>query len=192
MIFCYLSVSITWKNSLGTFGLSFNYNSSSIDALVYGWSLFNSSMRIIIGYISDYFILQSNIIYPRVIWLYITGILTVVTLCMYFIVYDSIVWLITFFIASLYASSMTIIATLISILFGVKHFGFNMGLISFIPGFGGLIYTYISTIFINNVTNDDNCVGNQCFINTFILFICTITIGIIISYIQTNVILLKL
>jgi MFS family permease len=155
--------------------------SSDINGLVYGWSAFNSFFRLLAGYVSDRYYEVSPIVYPRPLWILLASMFALTGHLLYFAAADGAVWVIDIFTAGIYATSFSIVATQVSLYFGVDNYGFNMGIMSLAPAFAGMTFTSLSSTFtVDHIEEGETqCFGDACFTESFWLSSVFYAIGMI-------------
>ncbi len=166
---------LMWKNSIGTIGEAFSMTGEQVNALVYGWSGFNSFFRLVCGFTSDYLVSKGH----KRAWLLIfAGAVAVLFNSLYLVSGEAMIWPICISDTIIYAFAFTITSTQISTYFGTAHFGFNMGMASLAPAVSGLVCTSVSTMWVNAVAlaqGYSDCLGEECFDSSFTM--CAICFG---------------
>jgi len=168
-----------WKNIIGTVGTAFALNASFTNGLIYGWSLFNSFFRVTLGWGSDKL---TELYHPRAWLLLITGCIAFLVNILYLPIGEAWLWPLNIADAMVYGAAFTITATQVSTNFGLRSYGFNMGLASLAPAFSGLICTSLSTSFTNAVAEsngEEQCYGDDCFSSTFIMGAVCLVVGVL-------------
>jgi len=181
---------LMYINNVGSLSESLEGSTGNQDTSVILISIFNAAGRIVVGFIADKFAHKI----PRTAFLLVCIALTFASdVALIFstpmmLPYTSAV------IGFSYGGLFCLGPAIISLLFGVAHFGFNWGLTSVAPALGSLALNAIaSALYDQNIDSSDSrkCLGRECYSLTFLVtsILCGI-VGllslIIIKYTRNN------
>eukprot|EP01113_Clastostelium_recurvatum_P046386 TRINITY_DN8122_c0_g1_i3.p1 TRINITY_DN8122_c0_g1~~TRINITY_DN8122_c0_g1_i3.p1 ORF type:complete len:720 (+),score=126.44 TRINITY_DN8122_c0_g1_i3:240-2162(+) len=157
---------LTMINNIGSLVLSLGGDHNTTNRLILVFALSNLVGRIGVGFLSDHFAHR----FPRSLFLVLSTIVT--SLAHYLLAAFPTVLLIPCVVVSgvAYGGVLSMVATLVSLLFGHKNFGTNFGFCSFAPALSGYIYGVVSgRLYDARADALHLCYGPDCFRYSFII-----------------------
>ncbi|KAF9564426.1 MFS general substrate transporter [Agrocybe pediades] len=103
-----------------------------------------------------------------------------------FLVQDqSQVWLLSLGTGLSYSTVFTVLPSLISSLWGIRHLGRNFGILMYAPFSGTPLFSYIYALVsvANTVNGEGSCQGRKCWSTTFAIGIATSSIALVFSFV---------
>ncbi|ANM61368.1 Major facilitator superfamily protein [Arabidopsis thaliana] len=179
---CGMGSGFATVNNMRQIGESLRYSSVQLNSLVSLWSIWNFLGRFGAGYVSDTFLHKHS--WPRPIFMAITlGVMAIGHIIVASGVQGSL-YAGSVLIGMAYGSQWSLMPTITSEIFGIRH----MGTIYFTISIAGPIGSYILSVkvigyFYDKVASEDDnsCFGSQCFRTSFMIMASVALFGSLVA-----------
>lgn len=177
-------------NNIRQIGESLRYSTVQLNSLVSLWSIWNFLGRFGAGYISDTFLHKHS--WPRPVFMAITlGVMAVGHVVVASGLQGSL-YIGSVLIGTAYGSQWSLMPTITSEIFGIRH----MGTIYFTISIAGPVGSYLLSVkvigyFYDKVASevDNSCFGSQCFRTSFVIMASVALFGSLVAcvlFFRTN------
>ncbi|ESQ52032.1 hypothetical protein EUTSA_v10016523mg [Eutrema salsugineum] len=185
---CGMGSGFATVNNMRQIGESLRYSTVQLNSLVSLWSIWNFLGRFGAGYISDTFLHKHS--WPRPVFMAITlGIMSIGHIVVASGLRNSL-YVGSVLIGMAYGSQWSLMPTITSEIFGIRH----MGTIYFTISIAGPIGSYLLSVkvigyFYDKVAYDNSCFGSQCFRTSFLIMASVALFGSLVAsvlFFRTN------
>ncbi|CAH8365605.1 unnamed protein product [Eruca vesicaria subsp. sativa] len=171
-------------NNIRQIGESLRYSTVQLNSLVSLWSIWNFLGRFGAGYISDTFLHKHS--WPRPVFMALTlGVMAVGHVVVASGLQGSL-YVGSVLIGMAYGSQWSLMPTITSEIFGIRH----MGTIYFTISIAGPVGSYLLSVkvigyFYDKVASevDNSCFGSQCFRTSFVIMACVALFGSLVAFV---------
>ncbi|KAF6143232.1 hypothetical protein GIB67_039015 [Kingdonia uniflora] len=178
---CAMGSGLATVNNISQIGGSLGYTTVETSTLVSLWSIWNFLGRFGAGYVSDYFLHLKG--WPRPIFM----VVTLATMSVGHIVVASglpgALYAGSILVGVCYGSQWSLMPTITSEIFGVRHMGTIFNTISIASPIGSYILSVwlVGSIYDKEASPDNKCTGAHCFMLSFLIMACVSLVGFVIA-----------
>ncbi|PKA55293.1 hypothetical protein AXF42_Ash003930 [Apostasia shenzhenica] len=182
VVACAMGSGLATVNNISQIGSSLGYTAMETSTLVSLWSIWNFLGRFGIGYISDYFLHQEG--YPRPIFMALT---LALMSCGHGIISSGLpgsLYVGSVLVGVCYGSQWSLMPTITSELFGLKHFGTIFNTVAIASPVGSYILSVRVVGYVYDMETSSGmeaCKGRHCFMLSFIIMAFVTFIGFLVS-----------
>ncbi|KAK7317225.1 hypothetical protein RJT34_01270 [Clitoria ternatea] len=174
---CGMGSGLATVNNLGQIGESLGYASSEMASLVSLWSIWNFLGRFGAGYVSDYFLHTRG--WSRPLFMVIT--LMIMSIGHVVIAYGlpGALYAGSILVGICYGSQWSLMPTITSEIFGVRHMGGIFNTITIASPVGSYIFSVrvVGYMYDKEASEGNTCIGTHCFMFSFLIMASAAILG---------------